>query len=154
MNQKLSDWASIAEIVSSIAIVVTLVLLIAEVRGNTSAVRAATYQSVSDSIAGMVGFTADREIVGIFYKGLETGLDDPLEESQFGLILVSMVRRFENAYYQRDLIEPELWQGIQNSLDRLVSRQGFGIWWNEWRPLFSVDFQELVDGLRSDTSLY
>ncbi len=154
MNQKLSDWASIAEIVSSIAIVVTLVLLIAEVRGNTSAVRAATYQSVSDSIAGMVGFTTDREIVGIFYKGLETGLDDPLEESQFGLILVSMVRRYENAYYQRDLIEPELWQGIQNSLDRLVSRQGFGIWWNEWRSVFSADFQELVDGLRSDTSLF
>jgi len=154
VNQKLSDWASIAEIVSSIAIIVTLVLLIAEVRGNTSAVRAATFQSVSDSIAGMGDFALDRELVGVFSKGLQTGLDDPLEETQFGLILASMVRRFENAYYQRDLIEPELWQGIQNSLDRLVSGQGFGIWWNEWRLLFSADFQELVDGLRSDTSLF
>ena len=35
MNQKLSDWAHIAEIVSGIAIVVTIVVLISEVRSNS-----------------------------------------------------------------------------------------------------------------------
>ena len=35
MNKKLSDWASIAEIVSGIAIVVTIVVLIVEVRSNS-----------------------------------------------------------------------------------------------------------------------
>ena len=36
MNLKLSDWASIAEIVSGIAIVVTIVVLIFELRSNSS----------------------------------------------------------------------------------------------------------------------
>lgn len=156
MKLKLSEWASIAEIVSGIAIIVTLVVLIAEVRGNTTAVRAATYQNVSDSMTGMADFSVDRELVGMYLRGLETGLDDPLERSQFGLILVSQIRRFENAFYQRDLIEPQLWKGIQNSLDRIVSGQGFGIWWDDqqWRTGFSEDFQELVEELRDDASLF
>ena len=45
MNQKLSDWANLAEIVGSFAIVVTLVILIVEVRANTAATEAATRQS-------------------------------------------------------------------------------------------------------------
>ena len=36
MNQKLSDWAHIAEIVSGLAIVVTIVVLIFELRANST----------------------------------------------------------------------------------------------------------------------
>ena len=50
MNQKLSDWASIAEIVSSVAVVVTLIILIIEIRGNSEAVRA-------DMLANIAGRT-------------------------------------------------------------------------------------------------
>ena len=42
MNQKLSDWASIAEIVGSFAVLVTLILLIVEVRGTTNAIQEQT----------------------------------------------------------------------------------------------------------------
>jgi hypothetical protein len=47
VNQKLSDWANLAEIVGSFAIVVTLVILIVEVRANTAATEAATRQSIA-----------------------------------------------------------------------------------------------------------
>lgn len=43
MNQKLSNWASIAEILSGIAVVISLILLLFEVQGNSEAVRAATF---------------------------------------------------------------------------------------------------------------
>ena len=42
MKQKLSEWASIAEIVSGIAVVITLVFLIFGIRENTEVTRAAT----------------------------------------------------------------------------------------------------------------
>jgi hypothetical protein len=45
MNQKLSDWASIAEIVSGVAVVVTLVFLIRGIDENTELTRAALYAS-------------------------------------------------------------------------------------------------------------
>jgi len=44
---KLEKWALIAEIVGAVAIVVTLIFLIVEVRGNTEAIRAANRQSLA-----------------------------------------------------------------------------------------------------------
>ena len=50
MKLKLSDWASIAEILSGVAVVVTLVFLISSIRANTAALRAETYESNTDDI--------------------------------------------------------------------------------------------------------
>lgn len=131
MNRNLSDWASIAEILSGIAVVISLVLLLFEVRGNSEAVRAATFQNVSDSITQIADFAHDRELVDLYSRGIQGTLDNPIEKTQFGLLLVSQVRRWENAYFQRDYMHAEIWQGMQNALDRTVSTQGFNIWWNE-----------------------
>ncbi len=50
MNRKLSDWASIAEIVSSVAVVVTLIFLLVELRENTAAIRSTNYQSIAERV--------------------------------------------------------------------------------------------------------
>jgi hypothetical protein len=50
MNQKLSDWANLAQIASGIAVVVTLVFLILDLRENTDVTRAAMYQQSSVSL--------------------------------------------------------------------------------------------------------
>lgn len=49
MNQKLAAWASIAEIVSGVAVVVTLVILIAEIRDNTRFLRVSAERQQTDS---------------------------------------------------------------------------------------------------------
>ena len=154
-NNKLSDWANIAEIVGGIAIVVSLLVLISQVRGNTAAIRSSTYQNVSDSLTQMADFAVDRELVDLYNRGALGTIQDPVERSQYGLMLVSQIRRFENAYYQRDLIEAGLWEGVQNALDRIVSAPGFEIWWNdeEWHEVFSAEFQAIVEELRSDSSV-
>ena len=50
MNQKLSDWASIAEIVSGIAVVITLVFLVLGIRENTEVMRATSFASSIDTL--------------------------------------------------------------------------------------------------------
>ena len=50
MTQKLSDWASIAEIVSGIAVVVALVFLVVGIRENTEMARASMYERTFDSL--------------------------------------------------------------------------------------------------------
>jgi len=63
MNQKLSDWASMAEIASAIAVVVTLVLVLVELRENTEAVRAAARQSIAARIEDRtMGVAADSRL--------------------------------------------------------------------------------------------
>lgn len=44
MKKRLADWASVAEIVSGLSIVLTLVFLIFEVRDNTGVMRATAYE--------------------------------------------------------------------------------------------------------------
>jgi hypothetical protein len=50
MNQKLSDWANVAEIVSGVAVVVTLIFLIIGIRENTDITRASMYDRTLDSV--------------------------------------------------------------------------------------------------------
>ena len=50
MNQKLSDWASIADVVAGTAVVISLVILIVEVRSNTDAVVASNRQWTASRI--------------------------------------------------------------------------------------------------------
>ena len=63
MNQKLSDWASIAEIVSGVAVVITLIFLIVGIRENTNVVRASAF---SDNLSAFNDFSmtvaADAEL--------------------------------------------------------------------------------------------
>lgn len=54
MTQKLSDWASLAEIVSAIAVVVTLIFLIIEIRGNSEAIRADMQINVSGRTISLI----------------------------------------------------------------------------------------------------
>ncbi len=50
MNQKLSDWASAAEIIASIAVVITLIILILGIRENTEVVRAGSYNDLLGNV--------------------------------------------------------------------------------------------------------
>ena len=151
---KLKKWALIAEVVGGVAIVVSLVVLIFEVRGNTEAVRAATFQNVSDSItANGMEIAADPEALRIYLTGLREGLDDLADRDRFQFLMIGQMRRFENAFYQRSRMQPGQWQGLQTALDGIVSNDGFGLWWNDRRLVFSLGFQELVDELRSDDSV-
>ena len=55
MNFRLAGWASIAEIVASIAVVLTLLLVVASMRENTNALQANTYQELMRDLNGWRG---------------------------------------------------------------------------------------------------
>ena len=54
MKEKLHEYALVAEIVSGVAIVVTLIFLIYEIRGNTSALQATAIQNSTDTAREML----------------------------------------------------------------------------------------------------
>ena len=49
-NERIKNWAHIAEIISGIAVVVTLVFLVIEVRGNSDLIRANTFNRSIESL--------------------------------------------------------------------------------------------------------
>ena len=106
---KLKTAALLAEIVSGFAIVVTLVVLIFEVRDNTSAVRAATRESIVDRVERItlnVATNADLATLlagdgGFDELSSTSGADLTSGESlQLRAFITAILRNSEEAYFQ------------------------------------------------------
>ncbi len=103
MNQKLSDWASIAEIVSSVAVVVTLIFLLVELRENTAAIRSTNYQSIAARIeARQMDLATSPQLSRLVVlvqepNGIERGSS---EWAQLGFLYNSVLTAGEEAFLQ------------------------------------------------------
>ena len=121
-----------------------------EIRTNTSAVRAATYQSVADSITTPLAVRGvDPDVARVWSAGDAGAELEPLDQFRFQALVTANMRRFESAYYQYQIggIEEAQWQGIENVLARVIRSPGHRRWWPGARSTYSSDFQELVEGL-------
>ena len=134
MNQKLSDWASIAEVVSSVAVVITLVFLVLGIRENTATTRAEVYANLIDSINELesqrLGDTELDAHWRLFRNGQASTLDedDYRQLTQYSMILA---RNYEKAYYSHvyGIIGANEWERFELAICRLYSdaqRAGFG----------------------------
>jgi len=80
MNQKLSDWANVAQIVSGVAVVATLVFLILGIRENTAVTRATAYDRNMDSLNFVRNvLVTDREMLAAWQAFMQepSTLDEP-----------------------------------------------------------------------------
>ena len=100
MNQKLSDWAAIAEIISSFAVVVTLIFLIAEISGNTEATLAANRQSVAARVETILLAATSPELAAAIEKATEEVPMDALERRIYNGYVAARVRNAEEAFLQ------------------------------------------------------
>jgi hypothetical protein len=121
MNKKLSDLASIAEIVSGIAVLVTLIVLVLSVRENTETIRTTSYAGNVDSLLEHeTAIISDPELSRIYYLWV-TGDTDQLEQAdlyQLVIIQTGQFRIYEKAYFmhQRRLLGDPEWERFVTSL--------------------------------------
>ena len=103
---KLEKWAHIAEIAGSIAVVATLIVLVLEVRSNTGAIRAASYQDALELIIGqnnLIG--ANPDLARIVVTGSFNGDVESLTETekfQLERATSSMFQIYEIAFLSWD----------------------------------------------------
>lgn len=102
MNQKLSDWASVAEIVSGVAVVVTLIFLVLGIRENSEITRAVAYERNVDSRnEWRMCVSEDDERLRIYQAFLAGQIDDlnDLAIDRLGFILDAIWSINEKTYY-------------------------------------------------------
>ena len=129
MNQKLSDWASIAEIISSVAVVVTLIYLSVQVRDDTRATQAASLQAASGlDQEFLLVLGADSELAQIWstYQVAPETLSPP-EQLRGQYMLASLLRRLENIYFQNRLgtISEETWASRESMFAYVANSPGY-----------------------------
>jgi hypothetical protein len=144
----LQDLANLGEFIGGIAVIVSLVYLAIQIRQNTQSLRAATFQTVADSISELVApFATDSDLGRIFVAGLQAdGSLSEDEERQFHFMLLGGLRRFENAYMQwrSGVLSDEQFEGFRNGMVRIIRSPGGQRWWPMWRDHFGKSFREFV----------
>lgn len=144
-----SQAASIADVVSGIAVVVSLIYLSIQIRGNTKATRSNAFQTAIRSEMDLAAvFIENAEIWDKVVKGAPFAEG---EEKRKAIILYNMfmldtVRRYRQ--YSVGFLEAEAWKARREALPLIVKLPIF----NEWRTSFGAkghpaDFLELLDEL-------
>jgi hypothetical protein len=89
----LEQLASLASVVSAIAIVMSAIYASIQIRHNTVAVRASAFQQVVDSFAGIsFDIAKDRRLVALYsWAGKEFASLDELERTKYSLMLLSFL---------------------------------------------------------------
>jgi hypothetical protein len=105
MNEKLSDWASIAEIVSGIAVVITIVFLVVGIRENTNATQAVAFADLQAEFNRLnESQLDDPALAHLWVNRFDARVTDKLNAEEFSrLVLMNRMifRLFESAYYAR-----------------------------------------------------
>ena len=151
MNQKLSDWASIAEIVGAAAIVISLIYVGLQVSDSTRAVRSATANDAAAvTIAWYLEVGSDAQRSEIFFNGI-TNIESlsPQETYQFTMMLHGVMLAFQNAYYlsQEGTLDPEVQESMTSVILSAKDGPGFQYYWDVRGGLFRSDFAAYVDEL-------
>lgn len=147
---KIKKVAAIAEIVSAIAVVISLIYVAYELRQNTAAVRSTAYQSIHDAEdLFWQSISADAQLSSVWDAGLSGGLDalQPAARSQFAITVRRLIYLYQNVHYQRrkGVVDDELWSAWLASLDEHLDMKGFTEVLTDTRPHLSEPFNELLD---------
>ena len=153
MKLKLKDFASIAEIISAIAIFISLIYVGIQVNDSTRAVRSATANELAASLSALYAE------VGIDPKASQVLLDGFVnpkllsreEKTQFVYMVHGLFLQYQAAYYlsQEGTLDEELRESVTNTILGLRDLPGLLFYWGQRRDLFKPSFREHVDSLLS-----
>lgn len=148
MKQKLQEYALVAEIVGAVAIVLSLIFVGTELQRNTSTVRGATFQSVSDSITEFtLSLATTPGLAELYVRGLNNPNELSTEESiRFNMLITTIGRRIESAYIQKEsgLLLDSQWAGFRSVCKGALRSEG-AISWLEQNPTnYSPEFTEYL----------
>ena len=147
-NHKLERIALVAEVVSAVAVVISLAYLGYEVSQNTSAVASTSYQAIHDSEDSFwQTLSSDTSTSRIWELGLKEAPSlSEAERAQFTISARRLIYLFQNVHYQRrkDVVDDELWDAWAASLDEFLTEPGFVEVIRSTKSHLSPAFVELV----------
>jgi hypothetical protein len=145
-----TKWSAIAEIASSIAIVVTLIYLAIQTQQNAGAILASSRNAmIASEIALNQQVVENSSIRLARYKTGHT----PEELIQLETWLIELVRTREHQWlqYQDSLLDENIWEAYLNALPVVLSFPIERAWWDFVKhDYFDHEFVAEVDRLLSD----
>ncbi len=139
-----------AQIIASVAVVVSLIFVGLQLRHNSEQMRVAAstgyYEIYRDHMAGAL----NAEWAAIFNKGFEEFESlTPVERTQLFANYAVITRGYQVLHYQarKKVFDDELWENTQNHLADLLVSQAYQHFWATRKHHFNSSFQGFVDDL-------
>jgi len=151
---QLSEWAAIAEIIGTVGIVLSLVFVGIQVRDNTKATQAASYQAAAEfdhQLLLTVGSDPDTAAVFHTYSRAPETLSGDTE-IQGRYLFGAVLRNLENFYIQNRLgtLSPASWETRQRLFEYVAVGPGYAAFLqSSTARTMSGEFVEYMDELRS-----
>ncbi len=131
MKEMLQEYALIAEIVSAIAIIISLVFVGFQIKDNTIATQASMFQEIAaldiQILLTMGNSQETAKIVTSFRENPGALSED--EQNQGFYFFAAEVRHIENLFlqYKNKMLPEEGWQARKALVEGLVQSPGFGV---------------------------
>ena len=148
-SDRLQKWALGAEVAGAAAVVLTLGFLAFEMRGNTNAVQAQTYQALMQELNDYRVLLSDRERIELQERFREDGWQSLTRVEQRQLRIPSLIRWgiYESAYYanERGVLGEREWERFDVAICRGLAAQA-DLWEPEgFTPMTELLTPEFVD---------
>ncbi len=152
----LQNFAQLATVISGLSVFITFIYLAIQLRNNTLAVRASTFQQVVNSFAGIsFDIARDPKLVDLYLRaGKDFDHLEELERTQYSLMLLSFLRRAENVFVQDEIhtLYGTHWAGIRESITAIMASPGARRCWREIRNRLNPQFGRFIDGIIADAA--
>ena len=147
----LQELAQIGAVVGGAGVIVSFFYVAIQIRNNTRAVRAATFQQVATTFSNVYfDLARSADLCSLVVRG---GDDfdslDRIEKARFRFNLTGFFRCAESVYFHGEMrtIAPETWLGIRENLKIVIERPGARAAWELIKNRFNPEFRDFVDGL-------
>ena len=145
----LNDLANLGQIVGAIGVMITLVYLAVQIRGNTRVASAQARHALSEFVLRISIFQAEH--ADRFAK-LESGVELTAGDRHFQYWShVQFLLHAETYFHHHELglMPDEHWRGYARYMTKYMHSRGFKEVWDDIGPSFSEDFARWVDTLLS-----
>lgn len=146
---KLSEWASVAEIIGAVAVVVSLLYVGLQVNDNTSAIRSTAANDATVTMqAWYLEMGSNRQASDVWFNAMTSA--EPLstnDEFQFMMSMHSVLLGMQNSFLlsQEGTIDAEFREALTIALVAVKDLPGMERFWRQRRHFFHSDFAAYVE---------
>jgi len=151
MKMNTANLADISEIIGSMAVIITLIFLVLQMRENTRAIEASTRQAARDADVQSLISAMDHPDAILAWSKPEITDEEAI---RYTLWLVITCRNRENDWlqYQRGVMDEDSWKRYKSAITTTFRTERSRNWWvNYGTSAFNPGFVEEVNGILEET---
>jgi len=149
---------ALAEIVSALAVMLTLIVLIISIRQNTRSQKALVVDSLAAAIASINVPAMESHALGSAISRATADWASATREERIvaHYFLFSLFKLLENAWYQQKagILDKAQWLGWETMLRKYFHAEGVRqVWWPGRKNAYSPEFQKFLSGTKPPDEL-